>query len=139
MPNPNIKKPKTAWQKGQSGNPKGSSDVARMKGDIGRMTHVQVAEVGSLLLEGTLEQLQAKAIDPDASALQRWTATLVTQSMEKGDSATYERILNRIVGRVKDVIEVTGKDGGPMEVRSMAAMQKELAAIRKAKEEMGDD
>lgn len=141
MANPDIKKhaKKAGWQKGQSGNPKGSSGVARLGGDIKRMSVEQIAEVGSIILQGDMATLYALADDPTTTGLKGWTAKLVVQSMEKGDSATYERILNRIVGRVKDVIEISGVDGRPMEVRSVGEMQAELAAIRKANEEMGDD
>lgn len=140
MPNPKPKTPSTIWKKGQTGNTKGSSARARELGAIGRLGHAQVAEIGSLILEGGFDTVDAMAKGKvKCTVLQRWTCALIIKSMIKGDGATYERLMNRIVGRVPEKIELTGKDGESIQVQSVDAMKAQLAAIRKANEEMGDD
>lgn len=140
MPNPKPKPAPHLWKKGQTGNPKGSSSVQRNKAAIGRLTHEQVAQVGSLLLGGDFEAIQKMAAGKmKCTALQRWTCALIIKSMVKGDGATYERLMVRIVGRVPEKLEVTGADGQAIKVDSIDVMKTKLAAIRKANEEMGDD
>lgn len=139
MPNPNPKRPPHLWKKGQSGNPKGSSARHRLSGDIGRLTHEEVAEVGSFLLKNNLGAVKDIIRDPNSSLAQVWTASLVIKSMNKGDSATYERLMNRIVGRVKESYEITGKDGEPLNQPTKEQLEAQLAVLRAANAEMGDD
>lgn len=111
MPNLQNLKP---FKKGQSGNPDGgrkhNPDVKKIR----RLSKEEVADIASLLLEKNIEGLQAVINDPNSSTLKVWTATLVVKSMKKGDSKCWDVILSRIIGKVPEKFEHTGKDGGPM-------------------------
>lgn len=93
------------WVKGQSGNPKGGSKKRTERAKLTRMTHEQIADIGTALLSGNIDELQAVIKNPKASALQSWTAALVIQSMKKGDSGIYRAILDRIAGKIPEVIQ----------------------------------
>jgi hypothetical protein len=93
-----------AWKKGESGNPKGSSKRKKELGKLTRMTHEQIADIGTTLLSGNIEQLKTIMKAPESTALQSWTAALVLQSIKKGDSGIYRAVLDRIAGKIPETI-----------------------------------
>jgi hypothetical protein len=145
MANPNPTKNGRKFQKGQSGNPKGNSkkgrDIARLK----RLTHDQVAEIGSMILEGNHEELKQVALSKDSTVLQLWMAQLVNASIRKSDAAIFRAVLDRIVGRPRESIELTGKDGGAvrMDVHNARLTLKEreerAQKLAEARSKVGDD
>lgn len=93
-----------------------------------RMTHAEIAAVGTLIIEGDVEALHAivssatprikdktnPAYDPKKhTVLQVWMATIAVKAIAKGDVFTLNALLDRVVGKVKTEIEFTpapGKD-----------------------------
>lgn len=144
MPNP---KPKGGrpMVKGETRNPKGSSAKARNVGKIRALTAAQVAEIGSLILTGTRDDLTAVGADPGAPFIQVWFAGLAIKSLQKGDASIFKAILDRIVGKPKESVEVTGAAGGALNI-SMAHAEMSIAerearadALAAARKEVGDD
>lgn len=142
---PRIPPPGRKIQPGQRLNPKGSSNKARSLAKLRRLTNEQVSEVGTLVLEGNRDALQAIGNDKNASVLKVWMASLVVSSMKKGDPAAFRAILDRICGRPRESITVGGDAANPLELsvatRDMTAAEKaaradQLAAMRR---EVGDD
>lgn len=137
--------PGQRFKKGQSGNPKGSSAKAKLVGKINRLTAEQVAEVGSLILSNDREALKRLGNDPKASVLQVWMAGLIVNSMTKGESKTFTAILDRVCGRSKETVELSGRDGQPMSIevasRQMTEteMRERADALAKQRAEAGDD
>lgn len=133
------------FKKGQSGNPKGSSAKSRRLGAIGKLTVAELEEVGALLLKGDREALAHIGQNPKSSVLQVWTAGLIVHSMKEGDASIYRAILDRIVGKPRETMEVSGKDGSPIEVRAAHAHLTELEKKQRADElakvrlEVGED
>jgi hypothetical protein len=104
MANENNLKP---FPKGRSGNPSG-----RAKGDIElqkikSLTKKEVKEIGDLIVKGNLEQLKSKSNDPNASVLTVWFASVAIKSINRGDMGSLNVLLDRLIGRVKDDVEVT--------------------------------
>jgi hypothetical protein len=145
MANPNPTKNGRKFQKGQSGNPKGNSKKGREIARIKRLTHDQVAEIGSLILEGNHAQLKEVALSPDSTVLQLWMAQLVNTSIRKSDAAIFRAVLDRIIGRPRESIELTGKDGGAMQMDVQNARltleEREARAqkLAEARAKVGDD
>lgn len=142
---PRSKLPKTAFKKGQSGNPKGGSKrYAELKG-LRRMGHREVAEVGTLLLENKLGDLAALRDDTEASVLKVWMATLIVNSMQNSDHRTFQAVLDRVVGKPKEwqTVEMTGAHGGPIKTEgpkvSTAETIAEYHRLRKLADAVGDD
>jgi hypothetical protein len=134
------------FAKGKSGNPKGSSAKAKTLGKIAQLTAQQVAQIGTFILEGDREALDKIGKDPSASVLQLWTVALIVKSMQKGDPAAYRAVLDRIVGKPKESIEMTGKDGAPVSLDVTDRRQlteKEMLEradkLAKQRAEAGDD
>lgn len=101
---------------------------------IRRLTREEVSEIGSLILEGNLEKLQSVRDQPEASVLKVWFASVAVKAISKGDAHALTIILDRIVGKVKDTIELTGRDGGAIESVSVNETQVK-AAIAKIESE----
>jgi hypothetical protein len=117
MSNPNPG-PGRRFKPGQSGNPKGAAahnkDVKRIR----RMTADEVAQMGSLILEGNLAGLVAVKDDKDASVLKVWMASVAIKAINKGDAQALGALLDRITGRLTQPIELGGIPGQPIETRS---------------------
>lgn len=143
MPNPKVKPPKP-FPKGQSGNPRGSSAKSRALGQLKKLTVQELSEVGSLLLDGSMDKMQALTKDKSASVLKVWMAALIVKSMQKGDASTFKTLIECIVPMKKQV-ELTGADGSPLEInlaaRDMSDEEKaeRADALARMRAEIGQD
>lgn len=99
------------FKKGQSGNPSGGRAHNPELRAIKKLTAQEVAEVGALLVKGNLEGLKAVASDPNASALQMMIASVAVRTIQKGDMQALDVLLNRLIGKVKDHVEVSASQG----------------------------
>jgi hypothetical protein len=77
---------------------------------VRRMTHDDVAEIGQLIVEGNLEKLQAVKDDKNASVLKVWMCSVAIKAISRGDATALNALLDRIVGKVKDKVEVTSNN-----------------------------
>lgn len=133
------------FKPGQSGNPRGSSAKARAVGKLSRLTAEQVAEVGTMILSHDRAALKKLGEDPNASVLQVWMAGLVVNSMTKGESRTFTAVMDRIVGRAKETVELSGRNGTPVSLevakRDMTEdeMRQRADVLAKQRAEAGDD
>lgn len=145
MANPNPTKNGRKFQKGQSGNPKGSSKQSREIKRIKTLTHEAVAEVGALILDNNHAALKALAQSPDSTVLQLWMASLVNTSIRKSDAAIFRAVMDRIIGRPRESIEVTGRDGGALQMdvqNSRLTLEERDARAQRlaaARAKIGDD
>jgi hypothetical protein len=96
------------WPKGVSGNPGG-----RPKNDVGR-------EIARAVLEGNREAAY--------EALAR--------ALLKGNAYVFKELTDRAYGKVSDKMELTGKDGSPLEFREMTPQDVD-ARIKQLERELG--
>lgn len=115
------------FKKGKSGNPKGSSARMRELKAIRHLTVAEVAEVGTLLLEENRQSLKDLATNDSASFLRVWTAALMLKGYSSGSPAIYSAILDRIIGKPKEMREVSGPDGSPISVQALEQTDEEKA------------
>jgi hypothetical protein len=118
MVTPEKSKPKAraGWVKGQSGNPAGKKPGTRNK--------------------ATLE-IRALARDHGETAIKRLVHLLDHALSETAQIQAAKELLDRGFGKPAQAVELSGKDGAPMEVRSLregleALTPKQRAAIRAA-------
>lgn len=114
------------FPKGKSGNPAGRPPDVLGKA-IRQLTASEFAELANLVIKRDLMSLQAIGKEQGASALKVWIAAGVVKAIQKGDLYTLDIFLNRVIGRVKEKIEVTGVDGGPLQTESKLAVEKLLS------------
>lgn len=101
------------FPKGVSGNPLGGKMHNKELKAIRRLTAVEVAEIGGMILQNNLAALKAIAKDPDASVLKTMIASVAVKTIEKGDAHALDKLLDRLIGKVRDEIKVTSV-GNPL-------------------------
>jgi hypothetical protein len=94
------------WVSGQSGNPDGRPAVPEDIKRIRKLTNDEIKEVGSLLLNGKQSELQAMVDSDETPILKKWMANVSIQGLKTGDMTRLDALLNRLVGKVKDEIDV---------------------------------
>lgn len=80
---------------------------------IRKLTNEEISEIATLLLDGGKEEL--KEAEQEGTNLRRWFAKVIVTAIHRGDFHTLDAIFNRIIGKVKETVELTGKDGAPIE------------------------
>lgn len=95
------------FEKGNKANPLGAGAHNPILRAVKRMTQAEVAEVGSLLLDGNLEKLAAVKDDRDASVLKVWMCSIAITAIKKGDAQALNALLDRIVGKSKETVHIT--------------------------------
>lgn len=92
------------WKPGESGNPGGRpADSPELKA-LKRLTKEELTEVASLIVKGGIKDLEA--LKENGSVLQRMVASVAIRIMNKGDMFHLDVLLNRLIGKVKDEVQV---------------------------------
>lgn len=99
------------WKPGESGNPDGLKPMSTEARIFKRMTQAQVAELGTEILSGNVDALRKVVKNPTSTPLQVWFATSVLKGIAKGDVFALDKFLERVVGKVKDKIDLSSSDG----------------------------
>lgn len=106
-------------------------------------TAFQIAEVGSVLLCCDIKELHRIRHDPRSSVIQQWIASVAIKGIARGDAQSLNTILNRVIGAVKEKIEITGENGGPITTMIGAMTQEErlqeIERLWKMRELVGED
>jgi hypothetical protein len=141
------------FKPGQVANPLGGRAHNPELRAIKRLTAAEVAEIGSLVVLGDLQALQEivkESRDPwlyDAegkhSVLKVWMATIAIKAIQKGDVHGLDVLLNRLIGRTAEKIQISDPDGGPVKhlIGRMTPEEKkaELEKLRKLRAQAGED
>jgi len=97
---------KHKFLKGHSGNPAGRKPLDPAIVAIRNLTDDQLKEVGSLLVKGDDQALKKIVDDPKATVLQKMIASISIKAIIKGDEKAFDTIMNRLIGKPKEVVEV---------------------------------
>lgn len=95
------------FKKGQSGNPLGGQLHNKELKAIRNLTEDEMIEIGSLVVKGSIDELKRIKDDPKTTVLKAMMASVAIKTIAKGDAQALEVLLNRLVGKVKDKVEVT--------------------------------
>ena len=102
------------FKKGQSGNPRGAQLHDQTAKQIRKLTSEEVREVATLILDNNLPGLQAIARDKTASVLKVWIASIAAKGIQKGDPSALDKILERLIGKVKQDVSLSDPNGNPL-------------------------
>lgn len=103
-------------KKGEVRNPKGGAGPKNALYKVQRLTCLEVAECGSLVLQNNIHELQKivsdsfgddpKVGNPDAehSALKVWMARVAIKGIAKSDPVMLDTFLNRVIGKVEQSV-----------------------------------
>lgn len=99
------------FQKGVSGNPKGRPPLPKELNEALRMTRKEFTELLVKYLAYSLEDLKKTQKAKETKALDRIVIAVIVNAIAKGDDRRLDFLMNRIIGKVKDVIEHETADG----------------------------
>lgn len=111
---------------GNCANPLGAAAHDPVLRAIRRMTRAEVAEMGTALLDMTRADFEALAKDKSAPMLKVMLAGQALAA-SKGSSSSFDKLLDRVVGKTKDRIEVSGSVG--VKTRYDSLTEKQLAEL----------
>lgn len=98
----------TQFKPGQSGNPKGRA-VLPIKGVLREVTKEVLGRVIEEALAGNIDNIFKISQSPEVSAMEAILAKCLFEAYKKGDYTTYEKIIERIVGKIPVVLEVNAR------------------------------
>jgi hypothetical protein len=98
----------------------------------------EIADLASMLLAQTREDLRDVLVNPESTVLRCWFSAIAIKGISKGDPLALGAILDRVVGKVKDKLEVSGNQQEPfyarLEAMSPKERDEELIRLRRIRE-----
>ena len=116
------KPPGRPWVKGQSGNPAGKPKQL--------LTVDNVSALFGRFATMTREKLQAVAQNPDSTMIEIMVASIMAKAAKDGDYSRMAFLLDRTIGKVKDVAEVHQRIEGSLEAIDAHPEKNVLALLR---------
>lgn len=116
-----------------------------VRSEIKRFTQKEIVRIVEVMFSTNRFQLRAIAECGETPGIDAWVARIVERGIAKGDYKPLEALLNRILGKPKEYVELTGPDGGPLNIKSSFMQmtpeerKEELARIRAEKAALGED
>ncbi len=99
---------KRKWKKGQSGNPGGKVPEPPELKKLKHLTKLELVEIGNLIIKGDRNELEKKAKDKGSTVIQSMMAAIAKRVIDDGDMVALDRLLDRLIGKVKDEVEFSG-------------------------------
>lgn len=96
------------FKRGISGNPNGRPKLDAQTKRIRTLTNEQLKDMGDEILLGTRKKLQGMLEDPECTPLKCWIANVALKGIQSGDMGSLNELLNRLIGKVKDTVDVNG-------------------------------
>lgn len=118
--------------KGSNLNPIGANAHKGPKAMFRKLTKEMFAEMIEATTNGTVSDLKKIAENPESTALQVALATSLVKMINKGDYVGLELMLQRVIGKVKDELDLTS-DG--QKIEAAAQVHVYLPANGRTKEE----
>jgi hypothetical protein len=104
------------FKKGQSGNPQGARlhnpEIKKIKA----LTEAELIEVATFVLKSSVGQIKMKMKDPKTPVLQGMVLGLALKTMVKGDAQAFNALMDRLLGKVKENLNLSGHVGGVSKV-----------------------
>jgi hypothetical protein len=139
------------FKPGQSGNPRGGSQRQRernrinkfIKQIIGRskvipdqgMTKYEIDSIEQKMLSVTLSEAQVLAKADDSPLYMKNLAMAIMLDMKNGKTDTIDKLRERQYGKTAQRIEITGKDGQPIQTQKQLSQTEAKDFIKKLEEE----
>lgn len=113
---------KTKWKKGVSPNPKGRPKCPVSKKAMRGLTQRELEKIGRRILQGNLQDIAILRDKERRGAIPLVDAmilAIVGRIIGKGDAKAFNNLLDRLVGKVQQDINVTGDVAAPRVIITM--------------------
>ena len=87
---------------------KGRPPLTEEEKVIRKLTKAEFVELASIILKGDKSALEKMAKDPGTPIIKAMAGSVAAQIIKKGDMDALDKFLNRIIGKVKEEVEVSG-------------------------------
>lgn len=111
------------WQKGQSGNPGGKPRLPEELKGINSLSQHEVTKLISKHARLPYQELKEFLLDAANPSLELAIASVLEKGIEKGDFLRISFLLDRAIGRVKDIIQDDDTDEELERLRSLPMRQ----------------
>jgi hypothetical protein len=89
----------------------------------------ELAFVGEAIIKLTPAQIDLMASQPNATALHGMIGAIVKRTLKNGDPIAFDKLMDRLIGKVKDTVEVQGLDNGPRIIVTIPSNGREAPVI----------
>jgi hypothetical protein len=96
--------------------------------EVKRLTQDELIEVGTLLLKGNMQDLLLEMENPNCSIIKMLVGSVTQRAIQRGDMTAFNGLLDRLVGKVADRVEVTA-NSGPQVIVSLPSNSRDLNKI----------
>jgi hypothetical protein len=126
--------------KGNPGGP-GAPRITKELREARKLTKSEAEKILNELIYLSVGELKDKIKDDKASVLKTFIASILAQGIREGDQKRLDFVFDRTIGRVKENVELSGPEGGPIKTHEMTKdeVRAELKRIEKRKAELGED
>lgn len=107
------------FQKGQTGNPNGYSKRAREAGVVRRVGKETLNRIAETFFEGSIDGLRELSQAKDLTPVEKLFIAVLLKAVEKGDTGALNTILDRFIGKERDVVEVKNVNTDINDFRSL--------------------
>lgn len=104
------------FKPGKSGNPNGRPTLPEDIKQARALNKIELDRMLNEMIHLTKAELQAKIADPKTTALELMACSVVAKGVQGGDHMRLGFLLDRLVGKVKDQVEVSSPEGFRIEV-----------------------
>src|SRR5689334_1629820 len=94
------------WKPGESGNPKGGPGYPQDIRDSRKVTQFELERAINALIHMPEGELAALMESPSTTMFEKMIGSIILAGAGKGDQMRLDFILNRMIGKVKDQLEV---------------------------------
>jgi hypothetical protein len=118
------------FPRGESGNPNGRPVLPPEVKALKSVTNETIKEVMDLLLEKDITALEELAESDTEPALKVLYAAGVLRAIKEGDPAHIEPVLNRVLGKPKESVQLSGDKENPVEVKHSLTVLERIEQLK---------
>lgn len=107
------KNPKNQFKKGNKFG-KGRPPLTGEEKALRHLTKTEVTELASMILKGSNDELLGLKDNPNTTIFQTMIASVAIAIIKKGDMDALDKLLNRLIGKVKEEVDVNTRNLTPV-------------------------
>lgn len=125
------------FKKGQSGNPNGAPRIPEDIKIMRKLTRIEFDRIVNKFLYSDKAEISRISSDPKTPLMELLIASIIHKAISQGDERRLNFFLDRLLGKVKDQVEMTGKDGSDV-FQSFTQIVKEIADAKRNRQNNSD-